>query len=456
MTTTTTPTDSFAEPTFPASFLWGAATSAYQIEGATDADGRGLSIWDRFCAKPGNVRNGESGDLACDFYHRYPEDIALARELGVNALRLSISWPRILPEGRGQVNGAGLDFYERVVDELLANGIEPLVTLYHWDLPAALEDAGGWPKRGTAEAFGEYAQVVGGRLGDRVRRWITINEPWVIAWLGYGYGVHAPGRTSASDAVAAAHHVLLAHGLATEALRAESTTALVGVSVDLETAQAATQTPADVAAARAFDGHRNRWFLDPIFRGTYPADVQEQLGADGPPVREGDMERISAPIDFLGVNYYQRRVVAEGNGSGWQFVRQDEATHTAIGWEVSPDGLFELLVRLRDEYAPPAILITENGAAFTDVRGHDASVRDPERADYIAAHVAVLERAVVAGVPVAGYFVWTLMDNFEWSLGYGTRFGLVYVDFATLERVPKSSFHWYREFLSEIRNGHPR
>ncbi len=440
--------------TFPDTFLWGTATSAYQIEGAAEADGRGLSIWDRFCAKPGNVRNGESGALACDFYHRYPEDIALARDLGVNAFRLSISWPRVLPEGRGAVNEAGLDFYDRVVDELLANDIEPVVTLYHWDLPAALEDAGGWPVRGTAEAFGEYAQVVGARLGDRVRNWITLNEPWVIAWLGYGYGVHAPGRMSAADAIAASHHVLLSHGLATEVLRRESPASRVGVSVDLEAAQAATDAPRDVAAARAFDGHRNRWFLDPLFRGAYPADVLERLAPDEPPVQDGDLARISAPIDFLGVNYYQRRVVAEGNGAGWQFVHQGDSTHTDIGWEVSPDGLYELMVRLRDEYAPPAILITENGAAFTDVRGHDASVRDPERAEYIAAHVAVLERAIADGVPVDGYFVWTLMDNFEWSLGYGTRFGLVYVDFATLERVPKSSFRWYQDFLSRVRNGH--
>ena len=439
---------------FPDAFLWGAATSAYQIEGAADADGRGSSIWDRFCEKPGNVRNGESGALACDFYHRYRDDIALARELGINAFRLSISWPRVMPEGHGGVNQAGLDFYDRVVDELLANDIEPVVTLYHWDLPAALEDAGGWPERATAEAFGAYAEAVGARLGDRVRHWITLNEPWVIAWLGYGYGIHAPGRTSAADAIAAAHHVLLAHGLATEVLRRDSPGSRVGVSIDLEAAQSASEAPEDVEAARAFDGHRNRWFLDPVFRGSYPADVLERLAPNGPPVRDGDMARISAPIDFLGVNYYQRRVVAGANGSGWQFVHQDDSRHTDIGWEVSPDGLFELMVRLRDEYAPPAILITENGAAFTDVRGHDAAVRDPERADYIAAHVDALERAIDAGVPVAGYFVWTLMDNFEWALGYGTRFGLVYVDFATLERVPKSSFHWYRDFLSRVRNGH--
>ena len=437
----------------PFPFLWGTATSSYQIEGAASVDGRGPGIWDRFCAEPGKVRNGEDGSLACDFYHRYRDDIALVRELGVNAFRLSISWPRVLPDGHGRVNEAGLDFYDRVVDELLANGVEPVVTLYHWDLPAALEDAGGWPERSTAEAFSELAQVVAARLGDRVRWWITQNEPWVIAWLGYGYGIHAPGRTSTADAVAAAHHVLLSHGLATEVLQSAAPGSRVGVTVDLETVEAATDAAEDVAAAKAFDGHRNRWYLDPLFRGAYPADVLEQLGPDVPPVRDGDMALIAAPTDFLGVNYYQRRVVAGANGAGWRFVHQEGSLHTDMGWEVSPDSLYALLLRLRDEYAPPAIMITENGAAFTDVRGHDAAVRDPERAAYIASHVEALQRASAAGVPVAGYFVWTLMDNFEWAAGYGKRFGLVYVDFATLERVPKSSFHWYREFLARVRNG---
>ncbi len=308
-------TTSHTGTAFPTTFLWGTATSAYQIEGAAEVDGRGLSIWDRFCATPGNVRNGESGALACDFYHRYPEDVALARELGVNAFRFSIAWPRILPDGRGAVNEAGLDFYDRVVDELLENEIEPVVTLYHWDLPAALEDAGGWPARSTAEAFAEYAEVVGARLGDRVRHWITLNEPWVIAWLGYGYGIHAPGRRSVADAIAAAHHVLVAHGLATEVLRRESPDARVGISIDLEAAQSASEADDDVEAARAFDGHRNRWFLDPVFRGAYPADVLERLAPHEPPVQDGDLAAISAPVDFLGVNYYQRRVVAGANGA---------------------------------------------------------------------------------------------------------------------------------------------
>ena len=443
------------DATFPESFLWGTASSSYQIEGAASADGRGPGIWDRFATVPGKVRNGEDGAVACDFYNRYRDDIALMRELGVNAFRLSISWPRVLPEGHGRVNGPGLDFYDRVIDELLQNEIEPVVTLYHWDLPAALEDAGGWPERSTAAAFGELAQVVGERLGDRVRTWITQNEPWVIAWLGYGFGAHAPGRRSAADALAAGHHVLLSHGLAAAVLRRESPDSRVGLSVDLEAAHPASDSPEDAEAARAFDGHRTRWFLDAVFRGEYPADVLERLAPDAPPVRDGDMELIAAPLDFLGVNYYQRRVVTRGDGETWRFVHQRDSLHTDMGWEVSPDGLTEVLVRVRDEYGPPSILITENGAAFDDVRGHDAAVRDPEREEYIAAHVAALERALGAGVPVGGYFVWTLMDNFEWAFGYAKRFGLVYVDFATLERTPKSSFHWYRDFLARVRNGRP-
>ena len=435
---------------FPDDFLWGTGTAAYQIEGATDTDGRGPSIWDRFCATPGKVRNGETGAIACDFYHRYPADIALMRELGVNAFRLSVSWSRVLPEGRGRVNPAGLDFYDRVVDELLANEIQPLVTLYHWDLPTALEDAGGWPARGTAEAFAEYAEVVARRLGDRVGHWLTQNEPWVIAWLGYGHGIHAPGRTSAEDAIAAGHHVLLSHGLATEVLRREAPGAQVGVTVDLEAIHPASDCPEDVAAANAVDGERNRWFLEPILRGAYPTDVWEHLAPNLPPIREGDLATIAAPIDFLGVNYYQRRLVAGGEDGSPVFVRREDAQVTDMGWEVCPSGLHDLLVRLHEEYAPPPIVVTENGAAYEDVPGHDGAVRDPERLAYVAAHVAAIERAIEAGVRVGGYFVWSLLDNFEWALGYGRRFGLVYVDYPTLARIPKSSYYWYRDFLADV------
>ncbi len=436
--------------TFPSGFLWGTGTAAYQIEGATDLDGRGESIWDRFCAIPGKVRNGESGAIACDFYHRYREDIALMRELGLTSFRLSVAWPRILPDGRGRVNQAGLDFYDRVIDELLANEIEPLVTLYHWDLPTALEDEGGWVERSTVEAFGEYVEVVARRLGDRVGLWLTQNEPWVVAWLGYGLGVHAPGRSSPADAIAAAHHVLLSHGRAVEVLRRESPGSRVGVTVDLEMAYPASDDPDDVAACHEFDGERNRWFLDPLCRGSYPADVLERYAPIAPPVRDGDLEAISVPVDFLGVNYYQRRVVGRAADGGWRLVHQDGSLHTDMGWEVSPNGLYDLMRRLRDEYDPPAIIVTENGASFSDARGHDGLVLDPERRDYIAAHVDALGRAIAAGVPVEGYYAWSLLDNFEWAHGYARRFGLVYVDYATLERVPKSSYYWYRDHIARV------
>ncbi len=313
----------------------------------------------------------------------------------------------------------------------------------------ALEDGGGWPARATAEAFRDYAEIVARRLGDRVTYWITHNEPWVIAWLGYGLGVHAPGRTSTADALAAAHHVLLSHGLAVEAIRRESPGARVGITLDLEPAYAATDSAADVDAAREFDGERNRWFLDPLFRGEYPRDVLERRPLEPGLVRDGDLAGIAAPLDFLGVNYYQPRVVERTERGGLHALHEDDKPHTDLGWVVRPDGLYDLLLRLRDDYAPPAILITENGASYADARGHDGSVRDPEREAYLAAHVEAVRRAVAAGVPVRGYFAWTLLDNFEWAEGYARRFGIVYVEFPTLERIPKSSFWWYRDYIAK-------
>jgi beta-glucosidase len=434
---------------FPRSFLWGAATAAYQIEGAAHEDGRGESVWDRFCAEPGKVRNGDTGATACDFYHRYPEDIALMRELGLNAFRFSVAWPRVLPEGRGAVNTKGLDFYDRLVDELLANGIQPLVTLYHWDLPTRLEDAGGWPERATVDAFCEYAQVVSARLGDRVTHWVTHNEPWAVAWLGYGQGEHAPGRASMSDALAAAHHLMLSHGLAAEIIRREATAAHVGITLNLTEILPASDAPEDVAAAREADGERNRWWLEPLFRGAYPEDMLAHFAPDAPPVQAGDLAAIAAPLDFLGVNYYQREVVAREGSRGRRLVHQRDSAYTDMGWEVSPQELCDLVVRVAAEYGPPEIYVTENGAAYCDVRGHDGSVRDPERQAYIAEHIAALARAIGAGVPVAGYFVWSLLDNFEWAYGYGKRFGIVYVDYPTLDRIPKSSFYWYRDFIAK-------
>jgi len=432
---------------FPAEFVWGAATASYQIEGAATEDGRGESIWDRFSATPGKVRTGDTGLVACDFYHRYREDIALLRELGLDAFRFSIAWPRILPEGRGRVNQAGLDFYDRVVDELLANDIEPFVTLYHWDLPQALEDQGGWASRETVDAFCEYAQVVAARLGDRVGRWITHNEPQVASWAGYGSGGHAPGRRSKSDATAAAHHLLLSHGRAVEILRDAAPKATVGITLNLHSVQADGDDESAAEVARRIDGGDNRWFLDPIFRGEYPADVLELLGDAEPPVEEGDLASISTPLDFLGVNNYSRLVI----GGGGKPLRNSNAVYTDMDWEVYPDGLYEVLIRLRDEYAVPTIYVTENGAAFGDIRGHDGEVLDPERQDYLEGYIRAVGRAVQAGVPVSGYFVWSFLDNFEWAHGYSMRFGIVYVDYPTLERVPKGSFHWYGDLIRRHR-----
>jgi beta-glucosidase len=428
----------------PDGFVWGAATAAYQIEGAAAEDGRGESVWDRFCATPGKVRNGDTGAVACDFYHRYPDDIELMRELGLDAFRFSIAWPRIIPDGRGRVNQAGLDFYDRLVDALLAAGITPFPTLFHWDTPQVLEDAGGWPARATAEAFVEYVEVVAGRLGDRITHWVTHNEPWVVAWIGHAWGEHAPGRTSEADAIAAAHHLLLSHGWATEVLRRAAPDAEVGIVLNLEHVDAASESPADLDAAREMDGMANRWLLDPLFRGSYPADMSYE-----PPLQDGDLAAISTPIDFLGVNNYFRFVVrASGNGAGPQMVKDPDAPMTDMGWEIHPESLYKLLVRVARDYGPRAMYVTENGAAFGDVRVHDGLVHDPERTAYLERHIDAVLRAAADGAPMKGYFAWSFLDNFEWSLGYAKRFGIVYIDYPTLERIPKDSFYWYRDRIA--------
>jgi len=432
----------------PSTFLWGAAVSAYQIEGATDKDGRGESIWDRFSATPGRIANGDNGRIACDSYHRYRDDVQLMRELGLSAFRFSIGWPRILPAGRGRPNAAGLDYYDRFVDELLASGIEPFVTLYHWDLPQALEDRGGWPARETVDAFAEYVEVVAARLGDRVRHWITQCEPWVVSWLGYGVGEHAPGRTDKTDALAAAHHVLLSHGRAAEVLRRDSPGAEVGITIDLVAFHPATDSPEDLAAVTRSDCFRNRWILDPVLRGEYPADLSESFPDASPPIEAGDMEMIAAPLDFLGINYYTRSVVRADPAGGEPItVTPDGTEHTGMGWEVYPDGLLELLVRLNEDYELPPLYVTENGAAFPDSRTN-GTVHDAKRISYIERHVDAIRRAVVRGVPVRGYFLWSLLDNFEWAQGYSQRFGIVYVDYETLERIPKASYYWYRDLIA--------
>ena len=436
---------------FPAGFLWGAATSAYQIEGAVAEDGRGRSIWDSFCDGAGNVMFGDTGAVACDSYHRSAEDIGLAQELGLGAYRFSVAWPRILPDGRGRVNAAGLDYYDRVVDGLLAAGVEPWVTLYHWDLPQALEDRGGWLSRDTASAFAELVEVVHGRLGDRVKHWMTICEPWIVAWLGYGTGEHAPGHRSEKEALAAAHNVLLAHAGGVEVLRRDPD-AQVGITIDLPWIQPASRAPADVAAARQLDGTRNRWILDPLLRGAYPDDAVEHFGSKVPPIEDGDLARISARLDFLGVNYYSRNVVMAGL-AGEPAVVETVRPRTAMGWEVYPEGLAEQLVRLRDEYDVPPLYVTENGAAYED-RVIAGRVEDHERIAYLDRHVAAVGSAIEAGVDVRGYFVWSLLDNLEWAWGYSRRFGLVHVDFQTLERLPKSSFRWYQHLIARHRAQH--
>ena len=417
-------------------------------------DGRGESIWDRFTSAPGRILNGDTGAVACDSYHRYTVDVRLMRELGVNAYRFSIAWPRILPEGRGRVNTAGLDYYDRLVDELLAAGVEPFLTLYHWDLPQALEDRGGWPKRETAEAFAEYTEVVAGRLGDRVRHWITQNEPWVVSWLGYGLGVHAPGRKTERGALAAGHHVLLAHGRAAEVIRREAPHSEVGITLDLVPTYPFSDAEADVEAARQCDGFRNRWFLEPVVGHGYPDDMIERYAEILPTIEDGDMETIAVPLDFLGVNYYTRSVVRAGiDGAAPTPVETEDAEHTEMGWEVYPSGLHELLVRLHTTYELPDLYITENGAAFPDAR-ENGSVPDHRRIAYLKGHLEALASGIADGVPVRGYFLWSLLDNFEWAFGFSRRFGIVYVDFDTLERVPKDSFAWYRDFIAAQRAEH--
>jgi beta-glucosidase len=442
---------------FPEQFLWGAATAAYQIEGGANVDGRGLSIWDTYSHTPGLVANGDTGDVAADHYHRWPEDVALMRELGLRAYRFSIAWPRIQPDGKGLVNQKGLDFYRGLIDALIAAGIEPVPTLYHWDLPQALEDVGGWPNRDTANRFADYAGLVVSQLHDGVGTWLTLNEPWCSAFLGYGIGRHAPGVHDPASGVRAAHHLLLAHGLAVDRIRAAGS-ARVGVALNLEPMRPATAAPGDVAAAQLADGMQNRLFLDPIFRGAYPADVIEHLRSrmDLGHIRDGDLAVASRPIDVLGVNYYRPTVVAAASapgpdttwpGDGAAQTSTVQGPVTAMGWGVDAAGLEEILVRVRDEYGAVPLLVTENGAAYDDVPPLDGVVADPERVDYLDAHLRAVRRAIGAGVDVRGYFVWSLLDNFEWAEGYAKRFGIVYVDFETQRRVPKQSARWYADVI---------
>ena len=433
---------------FPADFVWGVATSSYQIEGGADADGKGESIWDRFCRVPGAIADGSDGRVACDHVHRWAADLDLIAALGVDAYRFSVSWPRVQPDGRGAFNEAGLGFYDRLVDGLLARGVRPYLTLNHWDLPAALQDAGGWAARDTVHRFVDYARQVASRVGDRVDAITTHNEPWVIAVLGHENGVFAPGLRDRRVAMQVAHHLLLSHGLALRALRAQACPSRAGIVLNLSPVFPASDSPEDAAAARLEDGRLVRWFMDPLFGRGYPADILAFLGDDAPRVDPGDLEAIATPMDFLGLNYYSRSVVRAG---GWFDVRSSGKRLTDMGWEIVPECLTALLLRLHRDWPLPPLYVMENGAAFQD-RLQDGRVHDGDRIDYLASHIGAVGDAIAQGVKMAGYMVWSLLDNFEWASGYAKRFGIVHVDYDTLARTPKDSYHWYRDFLQAQRS----
>ncbi|MEU5548430.1 MULTISPECIES: GH1 family beta-glucosidase [unclassified Micromonospora] len=454
-----------SELSFPDNFLWGAATAAYQIEGAARDDGRGDSIWDTFSRTPGKVHAGHTGDVACDHYHRYADDVAMMAELGLQAYRFSVSWPRIQPDGSGPVNPRGLDFYDRLTDALLGRGIDPIVTLYHWDLPQTLQDRGGWTDRDTAEHFATYASAVHTRLGDRIDTWTTLNEPWCSAYLGYGNGVHAPGVQDAGAAFSAVHHLLLAHGLAAQALRTGGA-ARVGITLNPADVQPAdADSAADAAAVRLVDGLHNRIFLDPLLVGGYPDDVREHVARLVEPtfVRDGDEKIIAAPIDLLGINYYSPTYVAgrpDGGGGGGAYPGTEGAVEflpavgplTDMGWMIEPAGLTRLLTRIAADYPGVPLLITENGAAFPDKNADPTSpLQDSDRVAYLDGHLRAAHEAIARGVDLRGYLVWSLLDNFEWAEGYRKRFGIVHVDYLTQRRTPKASARWYQEVIS--RNG---
>ncbi|OKJ00587.1 beta-glucosidase [Streptomyces sp. CB01249] len=461
-----------ATTTFPTGFVWGAATAAYQVEGAAAEDGRTPSIWDTFSRTPGKVRNGDTGDIAADHYHRYRDDVALMKQLGLKAYRFSISWSRVQPTGRGPAVQRGLDFYRKLVDELLEAGITPVATLYHWDLPQELEDAGGWPERATAERFADYTAIMAGALGDRVGTWTTFNEPWCSAFLGYGSGVHAPGRTEAASALRAAHHLNLAHGRAIEVLRGQlPAAAQTSVTLNLHQVRPLTPSPEDVDAARRIDAVGNRVFTGPMLHGAYPEDLLADTAhvVDWSKlVQDGDLEAIARPVDVLGINYYTPTLVstpAEGSGdtrndghgasdySPWPgsehvaFHLADGKPTTAMNWSIDPNGLYNLLMDVTREHPGIPLMVTENGAAFDDYVSPEGRVQDPERIAYLHGHLDAVRRAVADGADVRGYFLWSLMDNFEWAYGYSKRFGAVYVDYASQRRIPKASAHWYADVI---------
>ena len=456
---------------FPEGFLWGTATASYQIEGAVAEDGRTPSIWDTFSKTPGRVTNGDNGDVACDHYHRYAEDLDLLADLGVKAYRFSIAWPRVHPNGGSVANAKGLDFYKRLVAGLLERNITPLPTMYHWDLPQALEDKGGWTNRDTVERFGEYVETIVGGL-EGIDTWTTFNEPWCAAWLGYGYGVHAPGHNDIGAAVAATHHLLLAHGVGVDIARSLQPDIKIGLTLNLGAFRPGSNDQADLDALWRVDGNQNRIWLDPLFKGEYPQDMVD-LYSDTTPaftvVKDGDLEKISTPIDFLGVNFYSPGTIfgagrhKEAREAGFNLgpipadakpdhlralgVETPGRPKTAMGWEVDASGLRELLNRVKNDYTDIPIYVTENGAAYYDYVDANGAVQDPERIQYLAEHLDACVGAIEDGVNLAGYFVWSLLDNFEWAFGYSRRFGIVWIDYDTGRRIPKSSFSWYRDVI---------
>jgi beta-glucosidase len=438
----------------PADFRFGAATAAYQIEGAVREDGRGESIWDRFALLPGAVDGGDTGDVACDHYHRWEADLDLMASLGLESYRFSISWPRVQPEGSGPLNHRGVAFYRRLVEGLLARGIEPVATLYHWDLPQARQLAGGWAVRETADRFADYAAAIAAELGDLVEGWITHNEPWVVAFLGHATGVKAPGVRDWPTALTVAHHLLVSHGLAVDAVRAGARSGVpVGITLNLTPMRPATMSDEDAAAAVRMDGYQNRWFLDPVFRGEYPADLLEHYSRRFGALDVSGLELAARPIDFLGVNYYSPALVRSAPAAAPLLAETVPALppRTAMGWPVDADGLYEVLVRLQHEYGAPTVYITENGAAFDDEELVDGVVEDPSRVAYLADHLHALRRAIAGGADVRRYHAWSLLDNFEWEHGYAKRFGIVRVDYTTQERTVKRSGLWYRDHIAAAR-----
>ncbi len=444
-----------AEAGFPEGFLWGTATAAYQVEGAASEDGKGESIWDRFCRVPGAILNGDTGDVACDHYHRWKEDVEIMREMGLRSYRFSASWPRVLPQGRGKVNRKGLDFYDHLVDALLAAKVQPALTLYHWDLPQALQEAGGWTNRDTASWFAEYAAAMASRLRDRVKIWMTLNEPWVAAFVGHYHGVHAPGKKDLGVAVQASHELMRAHAAGVAVLRDTcAKDARIGAAIDVHTMYPWSDGVSDREAAHRADGHKNRWFLDPVLKGTYPEDMMELYTRAGtaPRIQPGDMEKIAATkVDFVGINYYFPQRIVESDAGG--VLRFEPRTaegkpHTQMGWEVLPRSFHEMLVRIKKDYDDPVLAITENGAAYADQRVENGQVQDDDRVEYLQGHLRELRHAAQDGVRLQGYYLWSLMDNFEWSWGYARRFGIVHVDFHTQARTWKKSAKWYQAVIA--------